>query len=165
MKATIKRLILNLLGRNELLRLATIRTDGWPQATTVTYANDGLTLYVMCAKNAQKARNIRNNPKVSLTVDRETKDWNRIKGLSMAAYAEIVRDREEIQRATALLGRKFKEVAAMDEADLKTVSILRITPQVISVLDYTKGFGHTDLVRLPRRRPRPARTARRRGKT
>jgi hypothetical protein len=26
------------------------------------------------------------------------------------------------------------------------VALLRITPQVISVLDYTKGFGHTELV-------------------
>jgi hypothetical protein len=26
------------------------------------------------------------------------------------------------------------------------VRIFRVTPTVISVLDYTKGFGHTDLV-------------------
>ena len=26
------------------------------------------------------------------------------------------------------------------------VRILRVTPVVISVLDYSKGFGHTDLV-------------------
>jgi hypothetical protein len=26
------------------------------------------------------------------------------------------------------------------------VQIFRVTPIVISVLDYTKGFGHTDLV-------------------
>jgi hypothetical protein len=26
------------------------------------------------------------------------------------------------------------------------VRIFRVTPKVISVLDYTKGFGHTDLV-------------------
>jgi hypothetical protein len=26
------------------------------------------------------------------------------------------------------------------------VRIFRVTPEVISVLDYSKGFGHTDLV-------------------
>jgi hypothetical protein len=26
------------------------------------------------------------------------------------------------------------------------VRVFRLTPQVISVLDYSKGFGHTDLV-------------------
>lgn len=29
------------------------------------------------------------------------------------------------------------------------VCIVRVTPVVISVLDYTKGFAHTDLVSLP----------------
>ena len=28
----------------------------------------------------------------------------------------------------------------------KDVAIYRVTPKVISVLDYSKGFGHTDLV-------------------
>jgi hypothetical protein len=29
---------------------------------------------------------------------------------------------------------------------LDDVRIFRVTPTVVSVLDYTKGFGHTDLV-------------------
>ncbi len=28
------------------------------------------------------------------------------------------------------------------------VAVFRVEPEVISVLDYTKGFGHTDLVTL-----------------
>ena len=28
------------------------------------------------------------------------------------------------------------------------MDLYRVTPSVISVLDYTKGFGHTDLVRV-----------------
>jgi hypothetical protein len=34
------------------------------------------------------------------------------------------------------------------EEDLDDTAILKIRPKVISVLDYTKGFGHTDLVRV-----------------
>jgi hypothetical protein len=30
--------------------------------------------------------------------------------------------------------------------DLTRATVLRITPQTISVLDYTKGFGHAELV-------------------
>jgi hypothetical protein len=29
------------------------------------------------------------------------------------------------------------------------VAVFKVEPEVISVLDYTKGFGHTDLVNLP----------------
>jgi hypothetical protein len=45
--------------------------------------------------------------------------------------------------------KKFPQAAAwgsLEEAG--DVAFLRITPQVISVLDYRKGFGHTELVRV-----------------
>ena len=34
----------------------------------------------------------------------------------------------------------------MPEPNLSSLAFLKITPKVISVLDYTKGFGHTQLV-------------------
>jgi hypothetical protein len=115
----------------------------------VTYANDGLTIYVMVGAHSQKVRNIRRNKRVSLAVDRDYKDWNRIRGLSMAAMANVIGDEQEFMRAARILARKFPEIAAMDlEEDLDDTAILKIRPKVISVLDYTKGFGHTDLVRV-----------------
>jgi hypothetical protein len=30
--------------------------------------------------------------------------------------------------------------------DPDQITIVRLVPQVVSVLDYSKGFGHTDLV-------------------
>jgi uncharacterized protein YhbP (UPF0306 family) len=149
MKPEMKRLILRLLKSRRILTLATLRPDGWPQATTVTYANDGLTIYVMVGAHSQKVRNIRRNKRVSVAVDRDYKDWNRIRGLSMAAMADVIGDEQEFMRAARILARKFPEIAAMDlEEDLDDTAILKIRPKVISVLDYTKGFGHTDLVRV-----------------
>ena len=46
--------ILDLLHRHNVLTLATVREDGWPQATTVGYVHDGLTLYVGCGADSQK---------------------------------------------------------------------------------------------------------------
>jgi hypothetical protein len=43
-----------------------------------------------------------------------------------------------------LIGAKKARPGPMPTAD--QVRIFRVTPTVISVLDYTKGFGHTDLV-------------------
>lgn len=34
------------------------------------------------------------------------------------------------------------------ECHMDDVRIFRVTPTVISVLDYSQGFGHTDLVTL-----------------
>lgn len=148
MDQELKRLILDLLAQHNILTVATIREDGWPQATTVAYANDGLDIYVATFPESQKVGNIKKNNRVSLTIDRDYKDWNEIKGLSMAAYAEVLMDPREIQHAEELLARKFPQLAGVAVPEPSEVSILRFRPKVISVLNYEKGFGHTDYVEL-----------------
>lgn len=129
------------------LTLATIRPDGYPQATTVSFAHDGLTLYAGIGKHSQKANNIRQNNKVSLTINLPYDDWRSIKGLSMSALAEVLDDPRAIAVAQDCLLRRFPQVAEWGGPDMGAqVAFLRITPQVISVLDYSKGFGHTELV-------------------
>jgi PPOX class probable F420-dependent enzyme len=140
--------ILQLLDQHRLMSLATLRPDGWPQATTVGYANDGLTLYFLCGAESQKARNLAADPRVSLTIDHDTADPMAITGLSMAARAERVDDRAEIDGFLQRLAGKYPEYRSMPAPDPAQVSVFRLTPVVISVLDYSKGFGHADLVTL-----------------
>lgn len=151
MKPAERKRILDLLKRHNIMSIATVRRDGYPQATTVTYANDGLNLYFGCDRAAQKVRNIRRSSKVSLTIDRDYKDWRRIKGLSMAADAEVLSRRGEVEHAWTVLAGKFPQWAELSAADLRSTAFVRIVPKVISVLDYARGFGHTDLVRVTRR--------------
>jgi general stress protein 26 len=125
-----------------------VREDGFPQATTVSYVNDGLTIYVGCGADSQKARNVRRCAKVSLTVDHDEEDWGKIQGLSMGATAEIVTDPAEIAHIGELMFAKYPQLQAMGPPDPKDFAFLKIIPKVISVLDYTKGFGHTRLVML-----------------
>jgi len=53
----------------------------------------------------------------------------------------------EVTRAFELLARKFPEMRKVPKEDLAATAFVKVTPRVISVLDYSKGFGHTDLVR------------------
>ena len=143
-----ERFMLDVLASHNILTLATNREDGWPQATTVGYVNDGLRIYVMTFPEAQKVANIQRDPRVSLTVDREETDWSKIKALSMAATAEIVTDSEEIQHVSQLMLGKFPQIKEMPEPDPSEVTILRLIPKIISILNYEKGFGHTELVEV-----------------
>jgi PPOX class probable F420-dependent enzyme len=140
--------ILDLLKRHNIMTIATVRKDGYPQATTVTYANDGLVIYFGCDRTAQKVRNIRRSSKVSLTIDRDYRDWSKIKGLSMAADAQVLTDRDEIRQAVEVLGKKFPQWAELSPEDMKATRFVKVVPKLISVLDYARGFGHTDLVRV-----------------
>jgi len=149
MQQETERCILALLEAHNILTLATIREDGYPQATTVGYVNEGLTIYIGTFPQAQKVTNIRHCPKVSLTIDRDYKDWSQIQGLSMGGTAEILTNPEEIHRVSALFKAKFPQIAAMPiPEDPAHIIFIKVRPHVISVLDYTKGFGYTELVSI-----------------
>jgi len=148
MDEELRRKILSLLDQHRAMTIATLRPDGWPQATTVGYANEGLTLYFLCAPESQKAANLARDDRVSLTIDDDTPQVMEITGLSMAARAQAVVDRVEAEKALHLLMLKYPEQRSlsMPMPNPADVRIFRVVPMVISVLDYSKGFGHTDLV-------------------
>ena len=141
--------ILKQLDRHTVLTLATQRSDGYPQATIVAFGHDGLDLYVAVDAASQKAKNIRRDHRVSVAIGRDHRDWGKIRALSMAAHAEVLRKRADIEHARAVLGARFPQMKAMGEADhYRGWAFLRITPLVVSMLDYTRGFGYTELVDL-----------------
>lgn len=149
MDDTIRQKILALLDQHRIMTLATLRPDGWPQATTVGYGNDGLTLYFLCGLDSQKAANLARDDRVSLTIDHDTPNVMEITGLSMAAHAQRVIDKAEAEKVLSLLMQKYPAPQAPLPIPMPKpgeVTIFRVTPMVISVLDYTKGFAHTDLV-------------------
>jgi PPOX class probable F420-dependent enzyme len=143
-----KRFILEQLKTHRNMSLATVRPDGYPQATTVAYANDGLTLYFACDRDSQKVRNLRHSPKVSLTINKDWAGWRKITGLSMGATAKILERPADTRRAHALLSRKLKDMKGLSAEDLAATAFVRVQPKVISMLDYRRGFGWTKLVRV-----------------
>jgi len=148
MDEDIKRKILDLLDRHRIMTIATLRPDGWPQATTVGYVNEGMTLYFLCGLDSQKAKNLARDDRLSLAIDHDTADLMKITGLSMAARAKPVVDRAEAEKVIAMLPLKYPDAPPlpMKMPSPDEIRLFRVTPTVISVLDYSKGFGHTDLV-------------------
>jgi nitroimidazol reductase NimA-like FMN-containing flavoprotein (pyridoxamine 5'-phosphate oxidase superfamily) len=146
----IRRKILQLLDEHRIMTVATLRPDGWPQATTVGYVNEGLTLWFLCGLESQKAKNLARDDRVSLTIDHDTPDVMAITGLSMAAHATAVTDRAEAEKVLRMLPLKYPDAPPipMPMPSPDEVRLFRVTPIVISVLDYSKGFAHTDLVHL-----------------
>ncbi len=147
-----KQKILSLLEGHRIMTIATLRPDGWPQATTVGYVNEGLTLWFLCGLESQKARNLAQDNRVSITIDHDTPDIMSITGLSMAARAYRVSDRTEAEKVIGMLPLKYPDAPAstaqMKMPTPEEVALFRVVPEIISVLDYTKGFAHTDLLRI-----------------
>jgi PPOX class probable F420-dependent enzyme len=146
MDGSLRKKILKILDEHRIMTVATNRPDGWPQATTVGYVNDGRTLYFLCSPQSQKADNLARDGRISLTIDHDTSDPLAILGLSMAAHAQAVTDPTEIAKALTMLPRKYPDYAAFPMPKPEETVVFRVLPKVISVLDYTKGFGHAELI-------------------
>jgi hypothetical protein len=151
MNETMQQKILELLERHRIMTIATLRPDGWPQATTVGYVHEGLTLWFLCGRESQKASNLALDNRVSITVDHDTPDIMSITGLSMAARAHRVTDQVEARKVIAMLPLRYPDAppstTALQIPTPEDVALFRVVPEIVSVLDYTQGFAHTDLVR------------------
>ena len=146
MQDSMRSMILDILSKQADLTIATLRADGYPQATTVSYVNDELTIYFGCSPHSQKAQNIARNDKISLTVTPPYTDWNSIRGISIGGRAQRIVDDAQLTRIGGVFFKKFPYVVQYAPRDRSELALFVIVPEVISVLDYTKGFGHSDLI-------------------
>lgn len=138
---------LGILARAKDATLASIRSDGMPHASTVNFASAELVIYAAIGIDSQKAHNIRLRPHIALTVNAPYQEWSEIQGMAIDALAEIVSDEDEVRLASDLLLSRFPQYAKFlgdtDTVPWPGMLYVRIVPQVISLLNYGEGFGHT----------------------
>lgn len=141
-------IILDLLAHHNIMALATIRPDGFPQATTVYYVNDGLTLYFATDPTSQKAGNLKLNNKVSVAITGETENAYKLKALSLSGTAAKVVDPERVAEMQILLFKTIPAAKQFAPIDAKQLIIYAIRPIAVSLVDYAAGYGKTFLIEL-----------------
>jgi hypothetical protein len=151
-----RELILSILGRADTLTVATVREDGWPQATVVSFVNDDLDLYFGTTFHSQKLENIARDSRVSATVTPEHETSKPIQAISLAAVAQRVTDPGELLNVAGLVLKKFPRPGPPAPAGvLEGVAVVRLRPTIVSLLDYSRSFGQTDLIELGDRQASP----------
>jgi general stress protein 26 len=140
----IRQKISDYLQSHNILTLATVTAEGKPQAHTVTYVNEGTTVYFGTLKDTRKARNIMNNSSVAFTVDEDYPDWNVIQGIQMSGQASLLTDQGELERIGKMYMEKFPQAADLPKSE--NMIMIKITATNGYFLDNTKGFTHRDEV-------------------
>ncbi|MFA4893431.1 MAG: pyridoxamine 5'-phosphate oxidase family protein [Brevundimonas sp.] len=149
-------MILSILSRADTLTVATVREDGWPQATVVSFVNDDLDLYFGTTFHSQKLENIARDSRVSATVTPEHGPSKPIQAISLAAVAQRVTDPGELLNVAGLVLKKFPRPGPPAPAGvLEGVAVVRLRPTIVSLLDYSRSFGQTDLIELGDRQASP----------
>lgn len=137
-----------ILGAANELTLATVGADGSPHASTVNFASDGLTLYAAISIDGGKAHDLNGEGRVALTVNAPYHDWSDIQGMSIEGRAVFIQDPTELSFASALLLHKLPGYARIIQQPVVLpwpgMLFIRIAPDRLALLDYTRGFGHTE---------------------
>jgi general stress protein 26 len=146
--------IIEFLKKHNGGTLATVREDGTPQASGISFVNDGLTIYFAMDPESHKKKNVDHNHNVGLATFKDYYRWDKAKAVQLAGKCEIVTDEHEISKIERLLLEKFPWVvkcsAAMEwAARAGPLPYYKITPKVIAYLDYQEyGFNKFETLEL-----------------
>ena len=116
--------------------LATAGADGAPHVIPVCYALDDDALYFVAddkpkrrpARELERLRNLRANPRAALVVDEYDDDWSRLAWVLVRGPACILEASADHARALALLRRRYPQYVAMRLDDPLRNPIVRIEP-------------------------------------
>jgi len=133
-----------ILDSHRIMAISTVRPDGWSQTTIVGYANEGLTVYFLIFRSSQKFENTRHDHRVSIAVGSEPKDMTEAKAVFAGALASEVVEPKEREHVWQLLTLRHPNLASFDLPRSADAALMRADCKHVSVLDYSKGFGHTE---------------------
>jgi hypothetical protein len=136
-----------ILSEVDDLTLATIRSDGSPHASTVNFVCEDMVLYAAIAIDSAKAHDLGRDGRVALTVNAPYGNWNEIQGLSIDGIAEFITEPGELSFVSSLLLNRFpafREIISTEVLPWPGMLFVRITPRILTLLDYTHGFGHME---------------------
>jgi general stress protein 26 len=132
-----------ILARHHLMSVATLRPDGWPQATIVNYLADGLALYFLVARESQKCANIAADPRVSIAIGGDADGPPQ--GLSLAGRAALIEDPLWVDALNRRIWGTPEFARFEPHPSGSAVALLRFEPQWVSVIDYGSPPGRIQL--------------------
>jgi hypothetical protein len=135
---------IDILNDHRMMAISTVRPDGWPQTTIVGYANEGWIVYFAIFRSSQKFTNIQLDDRVSIAIGSEPRSLGQIKAVYAGAHASEVTDPRERELAWQLLTERHPNLADFGPPDPTDEALMRATCKYVSVLDYSKGIGHTE---------------------
>ena len=124
--------VLDYVGAQKALTLATASASGTPHASTFMYVNDGLSLYFWARPSSATAEHVRANPRVSFTIDEYVENWNKAKGIQGEGECTFVAG-DELANVLGLFGDKFPSPSS--GASTTNISFFKIVPFELHFID------------------------------
>lgn len=139
------------LKEHNTMSLAT--SNGYfPHAASLFYASDGYIIYFLSKPESRHVINIRLNPCVAVTINKDYEDWRTIKGLQITGKAYEVSP-EEMGQATSIYEKKHPFLGELLSGEksligASDVAFYKVVPERIRLIDNGVHFGYKAEFRL-----------------
>jgi nitroimidazol reductase NimA-like FMN-containing flavoprotein (pyridoxamine 5'-phosphate oxidase superfamily) len=133
--------VLDYLGQERALTLATATQGGEPHAATLLYVNDGIDLYVWLKPGSRTAENLASNARVGFAIDEYAPDWRQTKGVQGSGRCEPVTG-EGIASAAMKFGDRFPDLSP--GGSTASIAFYRIVPDELDFIDNTGSEKSAD---------------------
>ena len=117
-----------LLSSERVCRVATASPEGQPHLVPVCHVVAGGKLYIGSGDDGAKVRNLRSNPRITVTVDLYSEYWAELKGVMVQGKAKVIERGPVFQRARKKLYEKYPQYAKEAALSPSDSVILEITP-------------------------------------
>jgi nitroimidazol reductase NimA-like FMN-containing flavoprotein (pyridoxamine 5'-phosphate oxidase superfamily) len=109
-------------------RVATANPEGQPHLVPVCHVLVGGKLYIGSGDEGAKVRNLRSNPRITVTVDLYAEYWAELKGVMVQGTAKLIERGPAFQRAKRTLYEKYPQYAKEAALAPSDSVIVEITP-------------------------------------
>lgn len=125
--ARLKKTAADLVRWERICRVATVSADGVPHLVPVCHVLDGDKLYFGSGDDATKIRNVKANPRVTVTIDSYSDHWGSLKGVMVQGTATLIERGPRFHRARKRLYAKYPQYpkqAAISPSDSVIVEVI-----------------------------------------
>ncbi len=124
--STLTKTLADFVAWERVARVATAGAAGVPHVVPVCHVLAGGKVYFASGDDGRKVENLRENPRVTLSVDVYSDHWGTLKGVMIQGRARLIERGPRFRRVRDLLYRKYPQYpreAALSPADSVVVEV------------------------------------------
>lgn len=131
--------ILKLLNHQTLMTLATNSPDGQPHISTLGYANDGLNIYFVTARDSEKRGNLLADSRAAVAVRGRAEEGEAI-GISVEGRVQAVENQAEIETLYRQIQTRTPDQAPFAPGHQDAV-VFKLVPHAIKAVAVVDGHS------------------------
>jgi PPOX class probable F420-dependent enzyme len=125
----LKKSVTELIQWERVCRVATAGRRGMPHLVPVCHVLHGGKIYFASGDDGRKVKNLRENPRITVTVDCYSDAWANLKGVMVQGRARLIERGPRFRKVRALLYKKYPQYpreAAIAESDSVVIEVAPI---------------------------------------